>query len=157
MAGRTLPRADAWKLVSYLKHVLAGQTAEATGNASKEAPVSIQPVAAAELLDSDGHPAEWLMYSGSYASHRHSLLTQINRRNIGELRVEWERQLTTPAEKFETSPLVRGSMMFVTEPPNQVHALDAINGTGALDLHARSSAPAAIVLRDREPGSGFAR
>ena len=140
MAGRTLPRADTWKLVSYLKQVLAGQTAEATGNASKKALVSIQPVAAAELRNSDGHPAEWLMYSGSYASHRHSLLTQINRRNVGELRVEWERQLSTPSEKFETSPLVRGSTMFVTEPPNRVHALDAITGQ-VLWTYSRDLAP----------------
>jgi alcohol dehydrogenase (cytochrome c) len=128
MAGRTLPREDTWRLVTYLKHVLAGSAPGAEPSGSAPAPVSFAPVTAADLRDSKEHPDEWLMYSGSYASHRYSLLTQINRRNIGELRVEWQRQLSTPAEKVETSPVVRGSTMFVTEPPNQVHALDATTG-----------------------------
>jgi alcohol dehydrogenase (cytochrome c) len=128
MAGRSLPREDTWKLVAYLKRVLAGQAAGEAPNGSSAAPVSIKPVSAGELRDSSEHPAEWLMYSGSYASDRHSRLTQINRRNIGDLRVEWQRQLSTPAEKVETSPVVRESTMFVTEPPNRVHALNAVSG-----------------------------
>jgi alcohol dehydrogenase (cytochrome c) len=108
--------------------MLAGEETNASPNGSTPAPVSIVPIIPADLRGSDEHPAEWLMYSGSYASHRYSRLTQINRRNIGKLRVEWQRQLSTPVEKVETSPVVRGSTMFVTEPPNQVHALDATTG-----------------------------
>jgi alcohol dehydrogenase (cytochrome c) len=127
MAGRTLPRDDTWRLVTYLKQILAGAAAAGT-SASAAPPVSIAPVTSAELLESEAHPAEWLTYSGSYAAHRHSSLTQIDRGNIAQLRVEWQRQLSTPAEKVETTPLVRGSTMFVTQPPNQVLALDAATG-----------------------------
>jgi len=128
MPGRSLPRDDTWRLVMYLKRSLAGEETKAPPNGSTPTPVSIVPIIAADLRGSEEHPAEWLMYSRSYASHRHSRLTQINRENIGELRVEWQRQLSTPVEKVETSPVVRGSTMFVTEPPNQVHALDATTG-----------------------------
>jgi alcohol dehydrogenase (cytochrome c) len=128
MVGRSMPRDDAWRLVTYLKLVLAGSESGMTPKGSAPAPALIEPVTFADLRDSDGHPAEWLMYSGSYASHRYSPLTQINRGNIGDLRVEWQRQLSTPAEKVETSPVVRGSTMFVTEPPNRVHALNATTG-----------------------------
>jgi len=126
MIGRGLPRDDAWRLVSYLKRLLVGSPVGAASNAP--VPVSIEPVTAAELLHAEDRPAEWLMYSGSYAGHRYSRLAQINRRNVAELRVEWQRQLETPVEKVETSPVVRGSTMFVTEPPNRVHALDALSG-----------------------------
>jgi alcohol dehydrogenase (cytochrome c) len=128
MAGRTLPREDTWRLVTYLKQILAGSTAGAGTSASTAPPVSIAPVTSTDLLGSEQHPGEWLTYSGSYAAHRHSALTQIDRHNIGELRVEWQRQLSTPAEKVETTPLVRGSTMFLTQPPNQVLALDAATG-----------------------------
>ena len=126
MVGRQLPRDDVWCLVSYLKHALAGPPAAAASDAPP--PVSIEPVTAAELLSAEDRPAEWLTYSGSYTGRRHSHLTQINRGNVMELRVEWQRQLETPLEKVETSPLVRGSTMFVTEPPNSVLALDAASG-----------------------------
>jgi|HubBroStandDraft_6_1064221.scaffolds.fasta_scaffold05467_3 alcohol dehydrogenase (cytochrome c) len=126
MVGRNLPRDDTWKLVGYLKQVLVSSSAGATR--TEAASPLIEPVAASELRNAEEQPAEWLTYSGSYASNRHSGLTQINRQNVKELRVEWERQLETPVEKVETSPVVRGSTMFVTEPPNRVLALDAASG-----------------------------
>jgi alcohol dehydrogenase (cytochrome c) len=68
------------------------------------------------------------MYSGSYRGYRHSRLQQINRNNVTRLRIEWERQLSTVEDKVETSPVVRGSAMFVTEPPSRVLALDVSSG-----------------------------
>lgn len=126
MVGRNLPRDDVWRLVSYLKLVLAGQKTEAGGSA--EPRLSIAPVTAAELQHAEDVPGAWLMYSGSYAGHRHSRLREINRENVSQLRVEWSRQFSTPVERVETSPIVRGSTMFVTEPPNRVLALDASSG-----------------------------
>jgi len=124
MVGRNLPRDDIWRLVSYLRW--AQESREASGSAAP--PVAFEPVTATALRGADDDPAEWLMYSGSYASQRYSRLRQINADDIGQLRVEWQRQLSTTAEKVETSPIVRGSTMFVTEPPNRVLALDATSG-----------------------------
>jgi alcohol dehydrogenase (cytochrome c) len=127
MAGKELLRDDIWRLVSYLNSILANQSV--TTSTSGQSPRSLlEPITAAQLRGADKQPAEWLTYSGSYDAHRHSGLHQINRDNVGMLRVEWVRQLSTTADRVETSPIIRGSMMFVTDPPNRVQALDAASG-----------------------------
>ncbi len=128
MADRSMPRDDTWKLVAYLKQVLGGSDSGMTPKESVPATVLIEPVTTTDLMNGEEHPAEWLTYSGSYSSHRYSKLAQVNRGNVQELRVEWQRQFSTPSDKVETSSVVRGSTMFVTEPPNRVHALDAKTG-----------------------------
>jgi len=124
MVGRRLPRDDVWRLVSFIQHTTADSVAEKTTSS----PVSIQPVSATELREAGDRPGEWLTYSGSYSAQRHSLLRQINRENVSHLRMEWERQFSTSAERVETTPIVRGAAMYVTEPPNRVLALDAATG-----------------------------
>ena len=128
MAGRQMPRDDVWRLVSYLKKIIATPGGGGASTAAARPANSIVPVTAADLKDAAAHPEEWLTYSGTYDSHRHSRLDKINRQNVSQLRVEWARQLTTEVERVETTPIVRGSMMFVTEPPNRVLALDAGSG-----------------------------
>jgi alcohol dehydrogenase (cytochrome c) len=124
MVGRNLPRDDVWRLVSFIQQTTADAGTEKTGPDV----VSIEPVTAAELRGAANHPVDWLTYSGSYSSQRHSQLRQISRDNVSHLRVDWERQFSTAAERVETTPIVRGSAMFVTEPPNSVLALDAATG-----------------------------
>lgn len=128
MPGRQMARDDVWQLVSYLKRSIVEQSESTTSSGSATTEIPIVPVNAADLRASEDHPEEWLTYSGSYNSHRHSRLDQINRQNVSQLRVEWERQFSTSVEHVETSPIVRGSTMFVTEPPNRVLALDAASG-----------------------------
>ena len=129
MVGRRLPRDDLWRLVSYLSQLMAAQSTAATINQSnKPALAPFAQVTPDELRAADDHPADWLTYSGSYAAHRYSRLRQINRDNVGQLRLEWARQFLTTDERVETSPIVRGAAMFVTEPPNYVLALDAATG-----------------------------
>jgi alcohol dehydrogenase (cytochrome c) len=147
MVGRRMAREDVWRLVSYLQRTLV----ETVAPESAPAVLSLEPVTAEELRSAEKRPAEWLTYSGSYSGDRHSGLKQINRGNAADLRVEWQRQLETPMDKVETSPLVRGSMMFVTEPPNRVHALDAVSGrvlwTYTRDLPSRLSVCCELVNR----------
>jgi alcohol dehydrogenase (cytochrome c) len=127
MPGTQLPRDDVWKLVSYITQRVAARDVLASSFENRPATV-VEPVSAIELRNAEDQPAEWLTYSGSYSGQRHSKLQQINTRNIGQLRVEWERQLSTDTPKIETSPIVRGSVMFVTEPPNRVLALNTASG-----------------------------
>jgi alcohol dehydrogenase (cytochrome c) len=127
MPGQHLPRNEVWQLVSYLRIVVLAPSA-AGGAGSTPGVAGFAPVSAMELEQAANHPKEWLTYSGSYDSQRHSRLNQINRHNVPELRVEWERQLATSVEKVETTPIVRGTTMFVTEPPNRVLALNAVTG-----------------------------
>jgi alcohol dehydrogenase (cytochrome c) len=79
------------------------------------------------LLNTDAEPENWLTYSGNYASTRYSRLDQVNRRNASELELKWVFQAQS-LEKFETTPLVVDGIMYLTEAPNTVVALDAATG-----------------------------
>src|SRR5207248_11512588 len=41
------------------------------------------------LVNAQNEPQNWLMMNGDYASTRYSRLTQINRDNVKNLRLEW--------------------------------------------------------------------
>jgi len=69
----------------------------------------------------------WLTYSGNYAGHRYSPLAQINTSNVAKLKPAWVYQ-TRRTDKFETTPIVDGNMMYITEPPSNVTALDTATG-----------------------------
>ena len=91
-----------------------------------------EPIAAAELtferlVNAAQEPQNWLMYSGDYGGQRHSLLDQINRDTVEQLEVAWVHQFHT-LSVVETSAVVVDGMMFVTESPSTVIALDAATG-----------------------------
>jgi alcohol dehydrogenase (cytochrome c) len=67
-----------------------------------------------------------LTYSGSYNSHRFSALDQVSRDNVADLKVTWAYQ-TRPG-LVETSPVVVDGVMYITEPPSGVTALDLRTG-----------------------------
>ena len=79
------------------------------------------------ILKSPGEPANWLTYSGNYAAHRYSPLNQINDRNVAALKPVWSYQ-TNSLQKFETTPLVIDGVMYISEPPSHVTALDPRTG-----------------------------
>jgi alcohol dehydrogenase (cytochrome c) len=72
-------------------------------------------------------PQNWLMYSGAYTSQRYSGLDQIAPGNVGTLEQKWVFQAES-LQKFETTPLVLDGIMYLTQPPNDVVALDARTG-----------------------------
>jgi alcohol dehydrogenase (cytochrome c) len=78
------------------------------------------------LVNAASEPHNWLSYSGGYASERFSPLDQIDKENVGQLRVEWVYQ-TSPG-LVETTPVVVDGVMYLTEPPSTVVALDARTG-----------------------------
>lgn len=78
------------------------------------------------IVDAKQEPGNWLTYSGSYYSERFSALDEINTGNVADLRVEWAYQ-TSPG-LVETTPLVDDGIMYLTEPPSTVTALDARTG-----------------------------
>lgn len=69
----------------------------------------------------------WLTYNGSYKSQHYSTLAQIGPTNVKDLSLAWVHQ-TRSLEKFETTPIVYGGVMYITEPPNNVAALDVRTG-----------------------------
>jgi alcohol dehydrogenase (cytochrome c) len=72
-------------------------------------------------------PENWLMYSGTYMSQRYSALDQIAPANVRTLEQKWVFQAES-LQKFETTPLVLDGIMYLTQPPNDVVALDARTG-----------------------------
>ncbi len=95
--------------------------------AAQQAPTLGTAVTAERLLNAEDEPQNWLMYSGQYHSQRHSRLTQIDKDTVGGLRVKWVHQLATLAD-VETTPLVVDGVMYLTQSPSNVIALDAATG-----------------------------
>ena len=71
-------------------------------------------------------PNDWLMYNRTYDSQRFSPLTQINKGNVGDLRMAWSRQQSAGSQ--ETIPLVHDGVMYLQVPGAAVQALDVTNG-----------------------------
>src|SRR6266550_2020349 len=79
------------------------------------------------IVQAGSAPADWLTYSGNYNAQRYSALGQINRGNVANLRPAWMYQIKKPGV-FETSPVVADGVMYITEPPSTVTALDVRTG-----------------------------
>jgi alcohol dehydrogenase (cytochrome c) len=86
------------------------------------------------LLNASKEPQNWLTYSGSYKSWRHSPLDQINTANAKDLSIKWVFQSRTN-QKFQTTPLVVDGVMYITEAPNNAYALDAATGRVFWEFH----------------------
>ena len=50
---------------------------------------SVSQVPYERILNSNDEPQNWLTYNGGYMSQRHSLLDQINRENVHQLKLTW--------------------------------------------------------------------
>lgn len=79
------------------------------------------------ILKASSEPANWLTYSGNFAGHRYSSLDGIHEGNVQQLRPLWAYQVNS-LQKFETSPLVVDGVMYISEPPSHVTALDTRTG-----------------------------
>ena len=105
-----------------LPSVLAIVVALGVLGAAPNAQVPYQRIVAATRT-----PADWLTYSGGYQSHRFSPLDQINRQNVAQLKPLWIYQMRRSGT-VETSPIVADGVMYITEPPSTVTALDVRTG-----------------------------
>ncbi len=88
------------------------------------AQTAIRPVTDAEIQRPD--PADWLSWRRTLDSHGDSPLDQINRENVGQLRLVWARPLANGHQ--EGTPLVRDGVMFFPGPSDTIEALDAASG-----------------------------
>ena len=95
------------------------------------------------LLSSDDEPHNWLTYNGSYSSQRYSRLEQIGASNVGELELKWMLQ-NQVIGAWQSNPIVVDGIMYVTERPNDVMAVDAITGR-VFWMYRYSNAPNATV------------
>ncbi|HYI97685.1 MAG TPA: PQQ-dependent dehydrogenase, methanol/ethanol family [Bryobacteraceae bacterium] len=79
------------------------------------------------LRSADAEPHNWLTYNGSYSSTHHSALSEITPANARKLELKWVWQANS-LEKLEATPLVVDGVMYLTDPPNDVVAIDARTG-----------------------------
>ena len=115
-------------LFVFMLIVVAGRAYEAQQADRSNGPTpAFTPVSYERLLHSDDEPENWLMYSGQYSSQRFSYLDQVTVANTNRLRVKWVYQLRD-LDRAETTPLVVDGIMYVTESPSTVIALDARTG-----------------------------
>lgn len=79
------------------------------------------------ILQAENEPESWLTYNGSYLSQRYSRLEQIDRANVDELELRWLLQNQTFGA-WQSSPIVADGVMYLTERPNSIMAVDPITG-----------------------------
>jgi len=79
------------------------------------------------LRNAQTEAQNWLTYNGSYASNHHSALDQITPGNVRNLELKWVWQANS-LEKLEATPLVVDGVIYLTDPPNDVVAVDARTG-----------------------------
>lgn len=80
-----------------------------------------------QILNAQNEPQNWLTYSGSYAGLRYSTLDQITPANAKNLEIKWVFQADS-VQKLENTPLVVNGVLYLTEPPNDIIAMDAKTG-----------------------------
>ena len=84
-------------------------------------------VAFDRLRDAAGEPRNWLTYSGTYFSQRHSELEQVTPDNVGDLALQWVYQAPVMGT-WQATPIVVDGVMYLTQRPNDIVALDARTG-----------------------------
>ena len=72
-------------------------------------------------------PRDWLHMSRTYDQQRFSPLTQVNRNNVGQLKMAWARGLGEGSAQ-QSTPLVYNGVMFEYAPGDRILALNATNG-----------------------------
>ena len=82
------------------------------------------PVTDAMLLDPD--PEDWLMWRRTLDGWGYSPLKQIDRDNVGELRLVWTRAMGPGSQ--QATPLVYDGVMYLPNPSDLTQAIDAVTG-----------------------------
>src|SRR5690606_17123144 len=71
-------------------------------------------------------PADWLMWRRTLDSWGYSPLTEIDKRNVGELELAWSHDIGTGNQ--EATPLVYRGVMYVPNRGDYIQAFDAATG-----------------------------
>ena len=97
----------------------------ATGGAALAQPADgFVPVTDAML--EDPAPGDWLMWRRTLDGWGYSPLDQIDRENVGELRMVWTRGLAAGSQ--QGTPLAYGGVLYMPNPRDVIQAIDAVTG-----------------------------
>ncbi len=101
--------------------------------------VGAQNVTPERILNAAREPQNWLTYGGGYASNRYSPLREITPQNVKNLEHQWVLQGQVLGA-WQSTPLVVDGIMYLTQRPNDVIALDAKTGRVFWVYHYNNSA-----------------
>jgi len=116
-----------WLVIAIAVLICAAPVLAQPSESQSGAAPSFSPVTWERLVNAADEPENWLMYSGTLDSQRFSRLDQIHNRNVGELELKWAYQIPQ-RDRAETTPLVVDGVMFITESPSNLVAVDAATG-----------------------------
>ena len=114
---------EQWQVIGYLRTLQLATFGRHTEQLPR---IDIQ-VSSEQIRTAGSNPDQWLTYSGSLDGRRYTPLTEITPENVSRLRVRWVRQFGT-SERNESTPIVVGGVIFTTQPPSDVVALDVRSG-----------------------------
>jgi len=110
------------------------------GLAATALPALAADTTSERLRDPAKEPQNWLMVHHDYDNSRHSLLTQINRNNVKELRPKFIFSIGgrstggTLRGKEESTALVEDGFMYVADTCTRVRKFDVRSGSQAIEL-----------------------
>jgi alcohol dehydrogenase (cytochrome c) len=108
------------------------------------ATLAVAQVPYARLVNAEREPDNWLSYSGAYHAQRFSPLKQITPANAAQLKVAWVYQMRDRG-RLQVSPVVVDGVMYITEPPARVTALDARTGRALWTWQRQAAAKAQTI------------
>ena len=74
----------------------------------------------------DPAPGDWLMWRRTLDGWGYSPLDQIDRENVGDLRLVWTRGLAAGSQ--QATPLAYGGVLYMPNPRDVIQAIDAVTG-----------------------------
>jgi alcohol dehydrogenase (cytochrome c) len=90
-------------------------------------PSLVAQLTSARIERAASEPQNWLTYNGTYDSQRYSRLNQITPGNVNNLELKWILQ-NQVFGAWQSNPLVVDGIMYVTQRPNDVMAVDPKTG-----------------------------
>ena len=110
--------------MSTIRWALVASLVLSAGLAPAQPTNRFVPVTDEMLQDPD--PADWLMWRRTLDSWGYSPLEEIDRDNVGDLRMVWTRALASGLQ--QGTPLVHDGVMYMPNPKDVIQAIDGASG-----------------------------
>ena len=94
--------------------------------AAAQAPATAEFVPVTDAMLQDPAPEDWLTWRRTLDAWGYSPLDQIDRSNVGDLRMVWTRALTPGSQ--QGTPLVYRGVLYMPNPGDVIQAIDAATG-----------------------------
>jgi quinoprotein glucose dehydrogenase len=117
-----------WSRAVFVLTCLALAIGSAWWSGSRaKAQVAAAPQKSVSVDGNSAAAGDWAAYNGSPAGNHYSRLRQIDRENVGKLRVAWSFD-TKEVGGLETNPLIIDGVLYAFTPTRKVIALDGASG-----------------------------